>query len=114
MIFIVLEGIGGGGLQSSEQLILVDAFDSAKRGMAFAIYGMAVVLAPTIGPTLGGYITDNTSWRWIFYINVPIGLLSLYLTNRMVEDPPHLVKAREEARHQGIDFVGLTMIGVAL
>jgi DHA2 family multidrug resistance protein len=82
--------------------------------MAFAIYGMAVVLAPTIGPTLGGYITDNTSWRWIFYINVPIGILSLYLSNRMVEDPPHLVKAREDTKHQRVDFVGLTMIGLAL
>jgi DHA2 family multidrug resistance protein len=82
--------------------------------MAFAIYGMAVVLAPTIGPTLGGYITDNTSWRWIFYINVPIGVLSLYLSNRMVEDPPHLVKAREETKRQRVDFVGLAMIGLAL
>jgi DHA2 family multidrug resistance protein len=114
IFFRVMQGIGGGGLAPSEQAILADTFPAAQRGMAFAIYGMAVVLAPTIGPTLGGYITDNFSWRWIFYINVPIGLLSLYLSNRMVEDPPHLVKAHEAATRQGIDFVGLTMIGVAL
>ena len=114
ILFRVLQGAGGGGLAPSEQAILADTFPPAQRGMAFAIYGMAVVLAPTIGPTLGGYITDTVSWRWIFYINVPIGALSLYLSNRMVEDPPHLVKARHDAQRQGIDFVGLTMIGVAL
>src|SRR5579872_834095 len=75
IFFRVLQGIGGGGLAPSEQAILADTFPQKERGMAFAIYGMAVVLAPTIGPTLGGYITDTASWRWIFYINVPIGVL---------------------------------------
>src|SRR6476469_8959356 len=73
VLFRVLQGIGGGGLQPSEQAILADTFPPKKRGMAFAVYGFAVVAAPAIGPTLGGYITDNMSWRWIFYINIPIG-----------------------------------------
>jgi DHA2 family multidrug resistance protein len=96
-------------LQPSEQSILADTFPAAKRGMAFAVYGMAVVVAPAIGPTLGGWITDNYSWRWIFYINVPIGIISLYLTNKMVEDPPYLVKERAKGRPK-IDFPGLGML----
>src|SRR5689334_9954928 len=94
VFFRVLQGIGGGGLGPSEQAILADTFPPAKRGMAFAVYGMAVVLAPAIGPTLGGWITDNYSWRWIFYINVPVAMLSLFLTNRLVEDPPELAHKR--------------------
>ena len=69
--------------------------------MAFAMYGMAVVVAPAIGPTLGGWITDNYSWRWIFYINVPISILSLYLTHRFVEDPPYLREEQAEAQGRG-------------
>ena len=84
----VLQGIGGGGLAPSEQAILADTFSVAKRGQAFAVYGMAVVVAPAIGPTLGGWITDNFNWHWIFFINVPVGLLSLYLSNRMVKTHP--------------------------
>src|SRR5215472_16147786 len=80
IFFRVLQGVGGGGLQPSEQAILADTFSPKQRGMAFAVYGMAVVFAPAIGPTLGGWITDNFSWRWIFFINLPIGLLSLYLS----------------------------------
>jgi DHA2 family multidrug resistance protein len=76
----ILQGAGG-GLQPSEQSILADTFPAARRGMAFAVFGMAVVVAPAIGPTLGGWITDNYSWRWILYINVPIGIISLYLTH---------------------------------
>src|SRR5579872_3498157 len=89
----VLQGIGGGGLGPSEQAILADTFPPAKRGMAMAVYGMAVVLAPAIGPTLGGFITDHYSWRWIFYVNIPFGILSLFLSSFMVKDPPHLEKA---------------------
>ena len=77
IFFRVLQGLGGGGLAPSEQAILADTFPPAKRGMAFAIYGMAVVMAPAIGPTLGGYITDNFHWRWIFFINVPVAIISL-------------------------------------
>src|SRR5580704_5273228 len=89
----VLQGAGGGGLAPSEQAILADTFSPKQRGQAFALYGLAVVCAPAIGPTLGGWITDNYSWRWIFFINVPIALLSLFLTNRLVEDPPHIRRA---------------------
>jgi MFS transporter, DHA2 family, multidrug resistance protein len=109
----VLQGAGGGGLQPSEQAILADTFPPEKRGMAFAMYGMAVVVAPAIGPTLGGWITDNYSWHWIFFINLPIGLLSLFLTQRLVEDPPWLKE--EKGAGVKIDYVGLGLIvlGVA-
>jgi MFS transporter, DHA2 family, multidrug resistance protein len=105
----VLQGVGGGGLQPSEQSILADTFPPSMRGMAFAVYGMAVVVAPAIGPTLGGWITDNYSWRWIFYINVPIGIISLYLTHKLVEDPPYLIKERAKGRPK-IDYPGLALL----
>jgi len=104
----ILQGLGGGGLAPSEQAILADSFPVAKRGQAFALYGMAVVVAPAIGPTLGGWITDNYNWHWIFFINLPIGLFSLWLSNRMVEDPPAL-KARTKLRLP-IDFTGLALV----
>jgi DHA2 family multidrug resistance protein len=100
----VLQGLGGGGLAPSEQAILADTFPTEKRGQAFAVYGMAVVVAPAIGPTLGGWITDNFNWHWIFFINLPVGLLSLWLSSRMVEDPPQLVHRREQARGKRVDF----------
>src|SRR5437588_4757225 len=87
IFFRVLQGAGGGGLQPSEQAILADTFPPAQRGMAFAIYGMAVVVAPALGPALGGWITDNFSWRWIFFINIPVGITSLILTYHMIQDP---------------------------
>src|SRR5271167_4618196 len=108
IFFRVLQGLGGGGLAPSEQAILADTFPPAKRGMAFAIYGMAVVMAPAIGPTLGGYITDNFDWRWIFFINVPVAILSLILTSRLVEDPPHLKSLAGRAGK--VDFMGLGLI----
>jgi MFS family permease len=94
IIFRILQGAGGGGLQPSEQAILADTFSVKMRGMAFAMYGMAVVVAPAIGPTLGGWDTDNYSWHWIFFINVPIGVLSLSLTHRVVQDPVYLKELR--------------------
>ncbi len=112
IFFRVIQGLGGGGLGPSEQAILADTFPPAKRGMAFAVYGMAVVLAPAIGPTLGGFITDHFSWRWIFFINVPVGMVSLFLTNRLVTDPPHIRLAKE--RTGGIDYIGLGLIAVGL
>jgi len=114
IFFRVLQGAGGGGLAPSEQAILADTFEPRKRGMAFAVYGMAVVLAPAIGPTLGGYITDNLSWRWIFYINVPIGILSLLLTQRIVEDPPYLREAARRSKGFRIDYIGLGLVTVGL
>ena len=112
IFFRVLQGIGGGGLQPSEQAILADTFPPRQRGMAFAIYGMAVVLAPAIGPTLGGYITDHFSWRWVFLINVPVGILSLLLTSRVVVDPPRLVAAKKLLGP--IDTVGLGLVSLGL
>lgn len=108
----ILQGAGGGGLQPSEQAILADTFPAEKRGMAFAVYGMAVVFAPAIGPTLGGWITDNLSWHWIFFINLPIGLLSLLLTSRMVEDPPWI--AEEQAAGVKVDYIGLALIVIGV
>jgi DHA2 family multidrug resistance protein len=112
VFFRVLQGMGGGGLGPSEQAILADTFPPAKRGMAFAVYGMAVVLAPAIGPTLGGFITDHYSWRWVFFINVPVGLVSLYLSNRIVTDPPHLTEAKKNVGP--IDGIGLGLIALGL
>lgn len=114
IFFRILQGAGGGGLGPSEQAILADTFPAAKRGMAFAVYGMAVVLAPAIGPTLGGWITDHYSWRWIFYVNVPFGLLSLSLTSIMVQDPPHLERAKEKAKGAPVDFTGLVLVATGL
>jgi DHA2 family multidrug resistance protein len=110
IFFRVLQGLGGGGLAPSEQAILADTFEPAKRGIAFAIYGIAVVTAPAIGPTLGGFITDNYSWRWIFFINIPVGIISMLLTHRLVEDPPYL-RGQKAGR---VDYVGLVLIAVGL
>jgi DHA2 family multidrug resistance protein len=114
VFFRVLQGLGGGGLATSEQSILADTFAPEKRGMAFAVYGMAIVLAPAIGPTLGGWITDNYSWRWIFYINIPVGLLSLWLTHKIVEDPPYLKEEGEKLRKTPIDYIGLGLVTVGI
>jgi DHA2 family multidrug resistance protein len=108
----VLQGVGGGGLQPSEQAILADTFPPAKRGMAFAVYGIAVVTAPAIGPTLGGWITDNFSWRWIFFINIPVGIISILLTSRLIQDPPHF--HRRKLRETQIDYVGLGFVALGL
>jgi DHA2 family multidrug resistance protein len=115
ILFRTLQGAGGGGLQPSEQSILADTFPPEKFGMAFAVYGMAVVLAPAIGPTLGGWITDNFNWRWIFFINVPVGILSLFLSYRMIEDPPYLKQQVAEGRAKlKIDYMGLGLITLGL
>ncbi|HSU69348.1 MAG TPA: DHA2 family efflux MFS transporter permease subunit, partial [Tepidisphaeraceae bacterium] len=116
VFFRILQGLGGGGLQPSEQAILADTFPPKKRGMAFAVYGFAVVAAPAIGPTLGGYITDNMSWRWIFYINIPIGILSLILTSRLVHDTPQFEAEQRHLKRKGlrIDYIGLGLIAIGL
>lgn len=115
VFFRVLQGLGGGGLQPSEQAILADTFAPRQRGMAFAIYGVAVVTAPAIGPTLGGWITDSYSWRWIFFINIPVGILSLFLTSFMVEDPPALVERTKRLRGKlSIDYVGIGLLALGL
>lgn len=112
IFFRVLQGMGGGGLQPSEQAILADTFTPAKRGMAFAVYGMAVVVAPALGPTIGGWITDNYSWRWIFFINIPVGALSILLTSQLVQDPPWL-KGRKSAGIK-VDYIGFGLLALGL
>src|SRR5271156_6761190 len=114
IFFRVLQGIGGGGLAPSEQAILADTFPPKQRGQAFAVYGLAVVFAPAIGPTLGGYITDNFDWRWIFFLNVPICLLSLFLTSRIVEDPPWVAKEVKANKKGGmkLDFAGFALVAM--
>lgn len=110
VFFRVLQGIGGGVLMTISQAILRETFPVEEQGMAMGIYGLGVVLAPAIGPTLGGWITDQYSWPWIFYVNVPIGALNLYLVNRFVEDPPYLIRRRGMGDYLG---VGLMTVGLA-
>jgi DHA2 family multidrug resistance protein len=112
IVFRVIQGAAGGGLQPSERAILADTFPPEKRSMAFSLYGMAVVLAPAIGPTIGGWITDNYTWRWIFFLNIPVGILSLVLTSRIVEDPPYL--KRVKAKLGGIDAWGLGLLTLTI
>jgi MFS transporter, DHA2 family, multidrug resistance protein len=108
----ILQGLGGGGLQPLAQAILLESFPKERRGPAMAAYGMGIVVAPIIGPTLGGWITDNFSWRWIFYINVPIGLIGLFMQSVFLEDPPYL----KQARPKKIDYLGFAfmVLGIGL
>ena len=115
LLFRVLQGIGGGGLAPVEQAILVDTFPASKRAAAFALYSMAIVTAPAIGPPLGGWITDSFSWRWVFFINIPIGILSLILSSRLVQDPPQFKEEVARLRASGklkIDVLGIALIAV--
>ncbi|MDE1163090.1 MAG: DHA2 family efflux MFS transporter permease subunit [Acidobacteriaceae bacterium] len=116
VIFRVLQGLSGGGLQPSVQAILADTFPGEKRGMAMAVYTVAILCAPVLGPTLGGWITDNYSWRWIFYINIPVGLLCAFFTRMVLHDPPHLVASRKAMKGKPlkIDGVGLGLISIGL
>ena len=113
ILFRVLQGLGGGALQPISQAILVESFPREKHGMAMAVFGMGVVVAPVIGPTLGGWITDNYTWRWIFFINIPIGIVALLLTAMLVFDPPYLVR-RSFADGLRIDYMGLGLLATGL
>jgi DHA2 family multidrug resistance protein len=106
----VLQGIGGGGMQPLAQSILLESFPPRQHGTAMAAFGIGVIVAPIIGPTLGGWITDSYSWRWIFYINLPIGILALIMVNLYVEDPPYLRKAF----HGAIDYLGFGLMALWL
>jgi DHA2 family multidrug resistance protein len=108
----IIQGAGGGGMQPMAQAIMADSFEPQKRGQAFALYGLVAVLAPSIGPTLGGWITDNFSWRWIFFINIPVGLLAFYLVTRLVEDPPW-IKA-DRSRLLSMDYLGLGFLTISM
>ncbi|MEK6303325.1 MAG: DHA2 family efflux MFS transporter permease subunit [Acidobacteriota bacterium] len=104
----IIQGAGGGALQPFSQAILLESFPPQKRGVAMAVFGLGVIVAPIIGPTLGGWITDNYSWRWIFYINIPIGALAIFLLHRFVEDPPYI----KNARPGRIDALGLGLLAI--
>src|ERR1700745_3360191 len=106
----ILQGAGGGALQPIAQAVLMESFPPEKRGSAMAVFGLGVVVAPIIGPTLGGWITDNYSWRWIFYINIPVGILAIFMVNTFVEDPPY-ISAQRPGR---IDYVGFGLMALAL
>jgi len=112
LIFRVIQGAGGGGLQPMAQAIMADSFEPQKRGQAFALYGIVAVLAPSIGPTLGGWITDNFSWRWIFFMNIPVGILAFILVTRLVEDPPWIKAAPSRLRQ--MDYLGLGFLTLAM
>src|SRR6202041_2906920 len=114
LLFRVMQGAFGGGLQPMAQSILGDSFAPEKRGLAFSLYGITTICAPAIGPTFGGWITDNYSWRWIFYINVPVSIISLYLTHKLVEDPPYLQKERERQKGIRIDYIGLGLVALGI
>jgi DHA2 family multidrug resistance protein len=108
LAFRVMQGAGGGGLQPMAQAILADAFPPQQRGLAFAVYGITAVLAPTIGPTVGGWITFSYSWRWIFFINLPVGLFALILVFRLIEDPPYL--SRLKTAGMKLDYIGIALL----
>src|SRR5215468_6029624 len=108
LLFRVLQGAGGGGLQPMAQAILADTFPPQQRGLAFALYGITAIMAPTIGPTLGGWITFNYSWRWIFFINLPVGIATWFLVRRFVEDPPYL--SRLKAAGVKLDYIGIALL----
>jgi DHA2 family multidrug resistance protein len=116
LFFRILQGVGGGGLAPSEQSILADTFPPRQRGQAFALYGVAVVVAPAIGPALGGWITDNYSWRWIFFINIPVGILSLILTSLLVQDSDSAKKEHEQVWKEGlkVDYLGFGLLALGL
>jgi DHA2 family multidrug resistance protein len=116
IVFRVLQGLGGGGMAPSEQAMLADTFPERQRAQAFALYGVAVIVAPTIGPTLGGWLTDNYSWHWVFLINGPIGIVSLVLVHWLVDEPPALERERRERTASGlrIDWIGFLLVALWL
>ena len=112
----VVQGLCGGMLSPMAQAILTDTFPPAQRGLAFAAYGVATVVAPTVGPTLGGYLVDNASWNWVFFVNVPVALVTAFLVSILVKDPPALIKEKAALWKGGlrVDYIGLSLLAVGL
>src|SRR5262249_52788378 len=112
----VVQGLAGGGLQPSSQAVLLDAFPKEKQGAAQTVFGVAALLAPVVGPTLGGYITDNYGWRWIFYINIPTGVLALWMCSKLVHDPDYLRAEQLAMRKKGAPFdaLGLYLLSLTM
>ncbi len=110
IVFRLAQGFFGGGMQPNQQSIILDTFPPAKRGAAFGVAAIATIVAPVLGPTLGGYITDTTSWRWIFFLNVPVGMVAVFLVSVVVEDPPW----EKNKKKRGMDFIGLSLITLGL
>jgi DHA2 family multidrug resistance protein len=108
IFFRILQGLGGGGLQPIAQAILADTFPPEKRGLAFALYGVTVIVAPTIGPTLGGWLTDNYTWRWIFFINLPVGIVAMFLVYKLIEDPPWVKRVAGAIKR--VDYIGVSLL----
>jgi DHA2 family multidrug resistance protein len=110
IIFRLMQGFFGGGLQPNQQSIILDTFPPARRAAAFGVTAIATIVAPVLGPTLGGYITDQASWRWIFFLNVPVGAIATFFVSVLVEDPPW----EKNRRSRGIDYIGLALITLGL
>src|SRR5215470_8267268 len=108
LIARAIQGAGGGALQPLSQAILLESFPPAKRGVAMALFGLGVVVAPVLGPTLGGWLTDQYSWRWAFYINIPVGILAVFMVSRFVKDPPYI----QHAKVGRIDSIGLGLLAI--
>ena len=113
MLARVIQGAAGGALQPLSQAILMESFPPNKRGVAMAVFGMGVVVAPIVGPVLGGWITDNYSWRWVFYINIPFGILAVLMSQAFLEDPPYL-RAAHERRGGHVDYIGFAAMALWL
>src|SRR6201999_2182836 len=110
IVYRLMQGFFGAGLQPNQQSIILDTFPPAKRSAAFGVAAIAIVVAPVLGPTLGGYITDQTTWRWICCLNVPVGVLAVFLVSVLVEDPPW----EQNKKSRGIDYIGLSLITLGL
>jgi len=110
IVFRLMQGFFGGGLQPNQQAIIVDTFPPARRGAAFGVTAIATIVAPVLGPTLGGYITDQASWRWVFFINIPVGIFAVFINAFLVEDPPWV----SQKRSRGVDYIGLGLIALGL
>ncbi len=114
VFFRILQGAGAGGLQPTEQAILRETFPLEEQAMAMSLFGLAVMIGPALGPTLGGWIVDNYAWPWIFFINLPLGALGLLLVQRFVHDPAFLVEGRERARREPVDYPGFALLAVGI